>query len=82
MASLRAEGRADELAPFIEQGKKVVKRLASLPIPTLAAVNGVAAGAGFSLALACDLRIASNEARFGASFARVGCTRIGAAPIF
>jgi 2-(1,2-epoxy-1,2-dihydrophenyl)acetyl-CoA isomerase len=72
MASLRAEGSADELKPFIEQGKKVVKRLASLPIPTLAAVNGVAAGAGFSLALACDLRVASNKARFGASFARVG----------
>lgn len=72
MASLRAEGNADELKPFIEQGKKVVKRLASLSIPTLAAVNGVAAGAGFSLALACDLRIASNEARFGASFVRVG----------
>lgn len=72
MASLRAEGSADELKPFIEQGKQVVKRLASLPIPTLAAVNGVAAGAGFSLALACDLRIASSEARFGASFARVG----------
>ena len=72
LASLRAEGSEDELKPFIAQGKKVVKRLRALPIPTLASVNGVAAGAGLSLALACDLRIASSKARFGASFARIG----------
>ena len=72
LASMRAEGSGDELKLFIEQGKNVVKRLSSLPIPTLASVNGVAAGAGFSLALACDLRVASNKARFGASFARIG----------
>jgi len=72
MTSMRAEGSTDELKPLIAQGKKVVRRFSSLPIPTLASVNGVAAGAGFSLALACDLRIASKKARFGASFARIG----------
>ncbi len=72
MARMRVEGNANELKPLIEQGKQVVKRLRALPIPTLASVNGVAAGAGFSLALACDLRIASDNARFGASFARIG----------
>lgn len=72
MAKLRAEGREDEVASLIEQGIAVVKRLRALHIPTLASVNGVAAGAGFSLALACDLRIASTTARFGASFTRIG----------
>lgn len=50
----------------------VVQSLMSLKIPTVAAVNGAAAGAGWSLALACDFRIAANSAKFVAAFSNIG----------
>ncbi|WP_206811564.1 enoyl-CoA hydratase/isomerase family protein [Paradesulfitobacterium ferrireducens] len=49
-----------------------LKKLIELEIPVIAAVNGVAAGAGFNLAIACDLVVAAEEAKFIQSFIKVG----------
>jgi len=50
----------------------IILKIRSMEKPVIAAVNGVAAGAGASLALACDLRIASENANFVQSFTKVG----------
>jgi 2-(1,2-epoxy-1,2-dihydrophenyl)acetyl-CoA isomerase len=50
----------------------LVRKLRELPIPVVAAVNGVAAGAGCNIALACDIVLAAHSASFIQSFARVG----------
>jgi 2-(1,2-epoxy-1,2-dihydrophenyl)acetyl-CoA isomerase len=52
--------------------KPLVLALRNLPMPVIAAVNGVAAGAGASIALACDLVIATRSASFVQAFARLG----------
>jgi 2-(1,2-epoxy-1,2-dihydrophenyl)acetyl-CoA isomerase len=51
---------------------RFVIRLFNFPKPTIAMVDGVAVGAGCNLALACDLVVASDRARFGELFARLG----------
>ena len=50
----------------------MVKRLAEMPIPVVCAVNGVAAGAGANVALACDIVLAAKSAKFIQSFANIG----------
>ena len=52
--------------------RPLANRLRSMPVPVIAAVNGVAAGAGANLALACDLVIAAESAVFIQAFVRIG----------
>jgi enoyl-CoA hydratase/carnithine racemase len=63
---------ADVLRPRIEVFADALDRLDQLPIPTIAAVQGVCQGGGFELALACDLIIATRSARFAFPEARLG----------
>src|ERR1700752_3157654 len=73
-----AEGREfggttlEEKAQDLRSRMEVSRWLHELPKPTIAMIRGAAAGAGLSLALACDLRIAGDSARFATAFARVG----------
>ena len=62
------ERRSDQLRVSMEASRL----LHEMPKPTIAMLNGVAAGAGLSLALACDLRIAGRSARMTTAFAKVG----------
>ena len=67
---------------LVERLNRGVLRLQRLPKPVIGAINGGAAGAGCNLALATDLRIASDAARFGEVFTRVGLVPDGGGTYF
>ena len=68
-----APGQAVDLGELVEQRyNPLIRTLTSLPMPVIARVNGVAAGAGANIALACDIVIAAKSAKFIQSFAAIG----------
>jgi 2-(1,2-epoxy-1,2-dihydrophenyl)acetyl-CoA isomerase len=72
LRDVRMRQAANELQGLLMAGKEICLAIATMPKPVIAAVNGVAAGGGMNLALAADMRIASDGASFAESFAKIG----------
>jgi 2-(1,2-epoxy-1,2-dihydrophenyl)acetyl-CoA isomerase len=75
-----------DLPSNVRRGAEVLHQaiidMQRVPFPIIAAVNGPAAGAGFSLALACDIRIASENAFFACAYGRIGASPDGGMTYF
>jgi 2-(1,2-epoxy-1,2-dihydrophenyl)acetyl-CoA isomerase len=72
MAGLQRNGNVDAFRKLLDAGREIVTQIANMPKPVIASINGVAAGAGCNLALACDYRLASSAAKLGETFVRIG----------
>lgn len=72
MSKLQRQGDVASFRRLLDAGRDVVLAITGMDKPVIASVNGIAAGAGCNLALACDYRIASDSARMGETFVRIG----------
>lgn len=72
MHELQKNNDVETFKKLLRAGGDIVVQIATMPKPVVASINGVAAGAGCNLALACDYRIASEQAKLGETFVRIG----------
>jgi len=72
MSGLQKKGDVESFRKLLNAGRDVVTQIAETAKPVIASVNGIAAGAGCNLALACDYRIASDNAKLGETFVKIG----------
>jgi 2-(1,2-epoxy-1,2-dihydrophenyl)acetyl-CoA isomerase len=72
MAELVERNDSEEFARLLGAARRVILAIRHMTKPVIASINGPASGAGFNLALACDLRIASSDATFSQSFIKLG----------
>jgi 2-(1,2-epoxy-1,2-dihydrophenyl)acetyl-CoA isomerase len=72
MSGLQRDGNVDAFHKLLDAGAAIVTAITSMSKPVIASINGVAAGAGCNLALACDLRIAADSAKLAQTFVRIG----------
>jgi 2-(1,2-epoxy-1,2-dihydrophenyl)acetyl-CoA isomerase len=72
LRDVRQRKAVSEVESLVLSGKEISLAIATMPKVVIAAVNGPAAGGGMNLALAADIRIASDQARFAESFAQIG----------